>query len=284
MAEDRLALAILGRPVDAGPPLPWGARPYPQGVGGLHLLLAAAPPRALSPAEALAVHDRLAELARHHDLLPLRLGPAAPLAEVTRPLAERLPDFRAHLDRMAGTVEVELRVQAPLPPLPPAAPSGGPGAVFLAARRRHHGEALRLDRAEDHLDHVLDRVLPADVLEVRADPGRVHDGQALLRRALRVPRDQVDDVVRHLQRALPAAGLPARLTGPWPLWSFASPSSAGPPTVQRGPNGPPSPENPTHGWNPDPADPRPHVRGSMVGPPEVGSAGRVPGSRLERKQ
>jgi hypothetical protein len=174
---------------------------------------------------ALRAHDTVVRrLARTVDaVLPVRFGTVAPdasaLAALLRP---RAADLRAALALVAGREQMTLRVYGrpargtEAPPAAPRAPrAAGPGARYLAARRRAH--ARRAAAPE------LDPARPGLAALVRAERVERHDAAPLLASVYHlVERGRSRAYRAALARAAPRLlGIRVRPSGPWPAYAFA---------------------------------------------------------------
>lgn len=196
--------------------------PLGEGIAGEPLRLAAfgglsavlgdleAPPR--PDRETLQAQDavarRLAE--RFPALLPARFGEQAPdEPALAAKLEPRANEIAAALDLVHGCVQMTLRVFGE--PEPVAAPEGGPGTRYLAARLR----ARSLPEIEP-LREILRPLL-------RAERVRRHDAGRLLGTAYHlVPRPQTAAYLAALEGAEDRlAGRRIAATGPWPPYAFA---------------------------------------------------------------
>jgi hypothetical protein len=193
---------------------------------GLWVSAGGAPPPMV---ERLREHDRVVRAAlRSATPLPIRFGTRfADDAAARETLRERRDEFLAGLERVAGRVEMGLRLcwdpPAPAQEAPPEEPGAGaevgPGRAYLERRRRERAEDARTrERAAEALARVerffADLELPAE-RRVLPEPGVAGTVAHLVHRA---------DMTGYRKRAERAEveSLPMRLllTGPWAPYSF----------------------------------------------------------------
>jgi hypothetical protein len=181
--------------------------------------LEAPPPLA---ATTLRAHDevvrRLAALAEA--ILPARFGT---LAEDEHALAAglepRLDALREGLQLVRGCEQMSLRVFGAAGDETPAevdeAPAGGPGARYLAERRRAHRRVAALPGLEP-LRRALEPLIRAERVEPHQTPPLLASVYHL------VPRGAAGAYLEHLETAR-AALAPWRVeaSGPWPPYAFA---------------------------------------------------------------
>lgn len=157
------------------------------------------------------VVDALME--RSDALLPGRLGPRfADVADVVRAVEEQADTLHRAADRVAGCVEVGLRVlESPQQSQGSVPPSG---SEYLRRRLEERRASVRQAR---ELHEPLSRLVRASV---------AREGQAggeVLEAAYLVPVDEVERFREKLARLEDAAGeLRFVCTGPWPPYTFAS--------------------------------------------------------------
>jgi Gas vesicle synthesis protein GvpL/GvpF len=194
-------------------------------------LLAAVGERPSPPApgvHAFSEHDavvrRLAGMASA--VLPARFGEWFPSEEaLAEKLAPRAGELARALDLVRGCVQMTLRVfgepASPTIPGPEAGASLGPGARYLAERRREQ-ERMRSLPEIDPLRAVLEPL-------VRAERTERHSAAPLLGTAYHlVPRDRTAEYLAALEEG--RARLPdhrVQASGPWPPYAFA-PGAAAP--------------------------------------------------------
>ena len=183
--------------------------------------------------------DRGAGRLREHDAvvraaletatpLPLRFGTRLRdegAAEAL--LAERAAEFAAALERVAGRVEMGIRVLWERPDPPAAGAAVHSGTEFLEMRRRAIlGEDERRREAEALLDEVERHLAPLGVPAVREVLARSDAAGTLAHLVQRTRLTRYRRQVDEAGRALPRARL--RLSGPWAPYSFARPPTTEP--------------------------------------------------------
>jgi hypothetical protein len=188
-------------------------------------LLAAVGERPSPPApgvHAFSEHDavvrRLAGMASA--VLPARFGEWFPSEEaLSEKLAPRAGELVRALDLVRGCIQMTLRVFGE--PVPLAAPgpetgaSLGPGARYLAERRREHERTRSLPEI-DPLRAVLEPLVRAERTERHTSPPLLGTAYHL------VPRDRTADYLAALEEGrtrLPDHRVQA--SGPWPPYAFA---------------------------------------------------------------
>jgi Gas vesicle synthesis protein GvpL/GvpF len=211
----------------------------------------AAPPAVT--AEALAGQDaavrRLADVLPA--LLPVRFGEhAAGEAELAEHLAPLAAELSEALERVAGCVQMTLRVfrtasslpghEAALPvPVPAAAPEGGPGTRYLAARRQAVEQAravpeiaplraalaplLRGERAERLARSERGPAVPSPPGPLSRSAGEGERGAELVATVFHlIERGSVERYGRLLaEGAHQLPGVRVSASGPWPAYAFA---------------------------------------------------------------
>ncbi|HEY2291319.1 MAG TPA: GvpL/GvpF family gas vesicle protein [Thermoanaerobaculia bacterium] len=212
--------------VDEEPSVPLGEgianeplRLLPQ--GGLAAVIGEIPERPRPDRETLerqdAVVRRLAGL--FSAILPARFGEAfADETALANRLAPREREVSAALSLVRGCVQMTLRVfgDPEIRPEPEAAPTGGPGTRYLAARRREIERAHSLPEIEP-LREALRPLLRAERIE-RHEPA----GPLLGTAYHLVPRGQAGAYLATLEAAKERiGGRRVAATGPWPPYAFA---------------------------------------------------------------
>lgn len=184
-------------------------------VAGLDVVFSQADDEMTMDEEAVLRHALVVDalMERSEAILPGRLGPRFTSAEdLAAAVSERAETLRDLLNRVAGCVELGLRVLQPEHPSPGSEPGGG--GEYLRERLEAHRASTR--RALE-LHEPLSRL-------VRASTTR--EGQAggdVLEAAYLVPADRVDRFREELVRLEDSAReLEFVCTGPWPPYSFAS--------------------------------------------------------------
>ncbi len=152
-------------------------------------------------------------------LLPARFGEAFPdESDVAARLTPREPEVAAALALVRGCVQMTLRVFGdPEPrPEPEAAPSGGPGTRYLAARRREIERAHSLPEIEP-LREALRPLLRAERIERHESAGPLLGTAYHL-----VARGEAGAYLATLEAARKRiGGRRVAATGPWPPYAFA---------------------------------------------------------------
>jgi len=172
-------------------------------------------------------HERVIEaVMAEMPLLPMRFGTVLAGDDPIRAvLAERSITFTGDLARLAGCVEMGLRV---LWSGPPALPEGEPVAADLSPGARYLRQRLAVDQqqriARSHaqaLSETLDRTLRPLVADARTSI--LQTERMLLSAAYLVLRSRVAEFVAGVEalrsRHAPLAFL---CTGPWPPYNFVS--------------------------------------------------------------
>ena len=152
--------------------------------------------------------------------LPLRFGTHLRDDAAARTLlTERAEEFGEALERVAGRVEMGIRVLWDRPDPPAGSASVHSGKEFLEMRRRAIlGEEERRREAEAMLAGVERHLAPLGLPQARAVLAREDVAGTL---AHLVQRDELTRYVSHVKeagRALPRGRL--RLSGPWAPYSF----------------------------------------------------------------
>lgn len=202
--------------------MPWGAALATRTVGPVALAYVAAPDGEPDRGVAKAMHDAVLHLATAATVMPLRLGPPAPLQVLLDALAPRADLAVRALRHLHERVELDTRwpVRLTSSVLPQPVPASAPGAAFLASRRQAHAGVLAAELEAERIDALLGDL--AGVCAVHAPPSSALDTErAVIQRALLVPGDRAHAVTRRLDSLATQHGLGVRITGPWPAWSFA---------------------------------------------------------------
>lgn len=174
-------------------------------------------------AAALAGHDRTvrALAASAAALLPARFGQRFDGEDEVRALvARRADELAAALERVAGCVQMTLRVATSRPPEPPAVPApettASPGTRYLEERRRLARELREVPEIAA-LRQALAPLLQAERTVRHATPPLLATHYGLLRPAAEAEyRRQVA-----AQAAL-TPELSLSVSGPWPPYAFAA--------------------------------------------------------------
>ncbi len=218
--------AIINRPVTPLPPLRGLAEQAVQcgewrDIAAVYSQYHGAAPR--TEVAHLWCHEAVVEaLLDRHSVLPVRFGALlADEAELTALLRERHDSFVAGLARVAGRVEVSVRVLWPAPPVvsAPRPAADENGRAYLARRMaEEQAREARLREAHkraDALHAALDHLAVAHVRQVLP-----HE-RVLLSAAYLIPREALDPF-RATVAALGKANQDIRLlcTGPWPAYHF----------------------------------------------------------------
>jgi gas vesicle protein GvpL/GvpF len=204
-----LGEGILGEPL----------RVIPQ--GGLAAVAGEVPERPRPDRETLerqdAVVRRLAGL--FGALLPARFGEAfADETALANRLAPREGEVSEALSLVRGCVQMTLRVfgEPEIRPEPEAAPAGGPGTRYLAARRREIEQAHSLPEIEP-LREALRPLLRAERIERHEAAGPLLGTAYHL-----VLRESAGTYLATLESAKERiGGRRVAATGPWPPYAFA---------------------------------------------------------------
>lgn len=189
--------------------------------------------------------DELAVVAGAHDavvaavaaltvIAPLRLATIYQNEQrVRQMLCHRYKEFQALLDRLAGTVEVGIKLYvdtASPTPTAPTSPENGSGRAYLRRlSQRHRGREEHWRKAAAVAERV-DTALGAHALDRnhhRPQPTQLSGaaGHNVLNAAYLVPAGRVTEFTKLAQRL--AADEPAmriEVTGPWAPYSFAEPA------------------------------------------------------------
>lgn len=174
----------------------------------------------LEPSEAaLRAHDAAVRRAAAalEAAVPVRFGQTAvDGATLDRAIAPRAATFAGALDQVRGCEQMTLRLFGQPDPLPPADPSLGPGARWLARRRAEQAAAPELEAFLPQLAGLTRGERLERAREARGAPGLVVSVYHL------VPRELVGSY-RATAEAGAASLAPRQLTvsGPWPAWAFA---------------------------------------------------------------
>jgi len=190
--------------------------------GGLLAVAGEIAARPAVTAEALARHDAAVRhlAAQVPALLPARFGECLPDAgALAAALLPRAPEIVRALALVEGCVQMTLRVFGPPNP-PEEAPAGaelppgaGPGARYLAARRRAASPGLPEIAA---LRQALQPLLRAERVERHATGDLLATAHDL------VGRGEAADYLRIVEAlAGELAGRKVTVSGPWPPYAFA---------------------------------------------------------------
>lgn len=141
-------------------------------------------------------------------------------------LDERAQAFRSALERVAGKVEMGLRVLWEPPggvgaPVPQETPNGGPGTEYLNRRLREAQRRAGLRAAGERLIREVQALFHP--LAVESWLQRLPTNRLLFSGAYLVERDRVDaftERVAEAQEEFPRLSL--LLTGPWPPYHFVN--------------------------------------------------------------
>jgi hypothetical protein len=205
--------------------------------------------------EDVMIHESTVEaLHRAGPLLPVRFGTILEgTGDVERVLAKQYDILASDLKRLGDKVEFGLTVLWDEPPLdegamPEEAPSAaGPGGRYLQARvAEYRREAAARARAEE-MAEILDAVLRPHSIEQRRtihSSGRMAVRAAYLlhpdhMRAFQLAFDEIRQELR---------GVQCLLSGPWPPYSFVTPSDGRPAST----NGPGAPDRSAPSDGPEP--------------------------------
>lgn len=216
----------------------WIPDPLPEGGDARALLQDPAQAQTL----ALGHHRVLSEIARTHDIAPVRFGAAladsVAVAQAVQAQAGALEDA---LDRIAGAVEYAVRVSpaAPetaaltpdaAPPAPEQAGEPATGRAYLEARRakRHARRSLAQDTHArlSRITAPLAALARAHLTQTRSDPTPA--GAADVELSLLIARHDEPRLAAALAALTADAqfqGWSLRAAGPWPAYSFAQTSA-----------------------------------------------------------
>jgi hypothetical protein len=187
---------------------------------------------------ARAHHAVVEAVAAHAVTIPFRLATIHHDEQrVIELLCDRHAEFDATLNRLAGRVEVGVKVHADISAPPPASMvasgSASPGRDYLRARRDQRDQRQRGSKNAADIADRVDATLAESAVE-----RRLHRPQAAQLRA-----DRAENVLnaaylvdtgdlaafRALVRIVDsdAPGVRIEVTGPWPPYSFAGPELGG---------------------------------------------------------
>jgi hypothetical protein len=187
-------------------------------VRGFHVVAGRMPAAPAATATALRRHDAtVRRIAATVDaVLPMRFGSAVPdEAAAARLLGPRAIELAGRLAHVRDHEQMTVRVFGEVAPRAPRrlrGPRRGPGARYLAARRRIHGVPEL-----DPIRPLLDGLVADERVQRHATPPLLASVYHL------IPRGRRAQYRARLARA--AAGLaPLRLTvsGPWPPYAFGA--------------------------------------------------------------
>jgi gas vesicle protein GvpL/GvpF len=149
-------------------------------------------------------------------------------------LGDRHAEFDATLHRLAGRVEIGVKIYAdgstpPAPPASAATPSASPGRDYLRARRdqrdqRERGSQQALDTATRVDAALAEAVVERRLHRPQAAQLRGDHAENVLNAAYLVETGDLPafhSLVRRIGTAAP--GVRIEVTGPWPPYSFADP-------------------------------------------------------------
>ena len=178
--------------------------------------------------EHLTHHEAVVEeLMRSQPILPVRFNTFLRTAEEARHLLqERAQEFRVSLERVAGRVEMGLRVlwdppDDPVRPEGQPAPTGGPGTEYLRRRVREAQGRAAQRRAGVALIQSLHATFQPLAAACQLHP--FPSDRFLLAAAYLVEQERIGAFREQAAKKLgesPSVGL--LLTGPWPPYSFAN--------------------------------------------------------------
>jgi len=167
------------------------------------------------------------EVMRSRPILPVRYNTLLRTEEaVIALLAERAQAFRAALERVAGRVEMGLRVLWDPPgesevPAEQEIEGGGPGTEYLSRRLKEEWRRAKLLQAGERLVQELDAPLRSLAIESRLQ--RFPTNRFLIAGAYLVDRDRVDAFREGVMKARERfPRLRFLLTGPWPPYHFVN--------------------------------------------------------------
>ncbi len=228
----------IGRPLDlAGTVGIDGAEVHPVAHRDLVAVVSAAPPDETALAARLERLDELAAVAEaHHAVVaavaartvvaPFRLGTIYQDEHRVRELlGQRYEEFDALLDRLAGTVELGVKLYLEERSPAPTAP-GGSGRAYLQQLSQRH---RRRDEQWRHAAAAADRVDAAltahaiDRRQHRPQPAQLSGaaGHNIFNTAFLVPAEHVTDFAELARRlATEDPALRVEVTGPWAPYSF----------------------------------------------------------------
>lgn len=189
-------------------------------------------------AMAMAHHRLLCAAVASVDVLPARLGVAAPLGEAgIASLTARAAELSPRFEALRGAAEYALRVST--------SEIGGAGAAArspkpesmtgrdylsrrLAQRRGREERGAAIDQFIAEFEREA-RAVARDVVERPIAPGAVGDRRRLVDLALLVSRGDTTalaTLVDAATRRAAALGLAVEAIGPWPPFHFAAPADA----------------------------------------------------------
>jgi Gas vesicle synthesis protein GvpL/GvpF len=188
-------------------------------------------------ATARAHHAVVDSVATHSVTLPLRLATVYRGDErVTEVLRQRYPRFRTALDRLAGKVELGVKVytepQATAPAPPPS--SSSPGRDYLRRRRAQHRARDDAWRHAAAAASQVDAALAKLAVDSRHRPPQSPRlsgarGENVLNVAYLVDAERAEELAARARRLEAAApGARVEVTGPWAPYSFALPDDEEP--------------------------------------------------------
>lgn len=184
---------------------------------------------------ALAFGAVVDALFRHRDLLPMRFGTAVgDVCDLHAWLALEQDSYGALLQRIAGCVEMGVRSRCTGAAVEQGlAPDAGPGHAYLAARARRDAATGRCGGETSRQAARFAAALAGTYRDWRLD-GAEDDYLCM---SFLVPRQALEDFLYRCRRVARQDEAPPYVTGPWPPYSFAGPTTQTQPA-------PPSPSAP----------------------------------------
>lgn len=233
MADSGGAGLLLYCIADAASALPHGGGLLRVVHGGLAAVVSplAERSRVESPARAELLEYERVIRSQHAvaDVLPMRFGSVLPgEAAVRAHLDEQRDAYHRALTRIAGCVELGVRVlfSAPPPPAAPevaAKPMGRSGADYLQARRKHYSAESRLrDQCSALEQALLSRVAPLCREHATELPAARPGEPALCSLYFLVPREQVLAFRTAVSSFPVECHTELALSGPWPPFNFVA--------------------------------------------------------------
>lgn len=177
-------------------------------------------------AEVLAFQRAISAWHQHGAILPARFGCLVRDEDALRShLRARQVDYLEALQRVAGCVEMGVRVTLPAPPPSTSAPDRTSGASFLRARQQHYARLASVDEQAAQIAQRLTVALAPLARQALTLPAKREEQVLAVRVAFLVASAALPTFRAALAALAPEPAGRRTLLGPWPPFSFTPPAS-----------------------------------------------------------
>jgi Gas vesicle synthesis protein GvpL/GvpF len=184
----------------------------------------------------LLVYARIVEsFNRERTVIPMRYGCRfEDLGEISRLLEQHRDRYLRLLDEVDGRVELSVRATVSNPATPPHAAvsarplirlsprAAGPGAAYLAERRRFYAFREELEKRRDEMSKGICARAQGTFVRCTSEC-TTRDGEEILSMHFLVPRASVELFASKLHPPGPSPEISLLVTGPWPPYNFVCP-------------------------------------------------------------